>query len=1339
MKMMHHLIVAGLSGLCLKFSSKSRFFAATLAIFAPTAVFAIPSPELVLGSVSSLSQVLAVVFASLSGLGAVVATRLGFKPRANGTKYPTKLIVGLTLVAVALAVLNHWQWTTYKTEEQARLQATLLRPAQFSGTKIKDATLKETSFTAQTDHPQAITTDTAYALLSSGQARFFDIRETAENAMGTLPGATHVRFPDFRQSVPVQPGEQVVLFCHNGNRSSETCAELAKMGIDCRFIAGGIEKWIVEGRTFSDASVETLADLRAIPEYPGKTTLLNTADFTARLNSGDVQIVDTRYPGDFASGHLPGAINIPIRAMTTADLKARIATLAQKPTIAACYDRRSCFMGQVLGLELTQAGIPFEGRYTLPWEYFEAPAPKPHVAEWLAAQDATLWSAVIDAVSETLLWVHNRSHILLGLFGFALLSRLLVLKIAIKSERDQMVTRANQAELDQIKADHADDPARKARAVQGFYTRHGLTPMKNLIALAFLPVMMLGVSAAEQAAGSIVTPFLWLKDIGAPDGTYAIPAVFTLLAGVYLVWAVAKTRRQAYLWCGLGLPALMWMVTPLSAAANLYLCMSLLLLLVQRGYVTGDLPRLWARLRRPRRSLPDGIIPLGRSEALSNAGNKALRLSQMAEAGLPVPFGLVMRSDALDRYAALGDRQKDALAARLWAAAGKTPVAVRSSASHEDGAEQSFAGVFDSVLDVSEAKMRAALDAVNASFNSARAASYEGEASGHGNILIQQMVDADYAGVLFTQDPTAPGMTMVEWVEGCGEDLVSGRVTPATARFGRYTGLAAEEDSSHPFDLEPLLTLGKRIEQLFGAPQDIEWAYVNGQFRILQSRDITTLRIGSEAERARVAEWRAVLDRFEGAAPDTVILEQDEMSEVLPRPTPLSFSVMTGLWAPGGALDLACRSFGLPYRLPEGADAHLVRLFGKTYVDTALKQKLALDLSGGRARRLRKALRPTEASFRKHTLPALHDKLANWQAMDYAALPRHKLIEAIDQLHALFARDIYVEAEKINLLAAFAMGEATEAAAGDPALRSHLMQADLPHAPASLIASCRGAEAEPRALALMGHRAIFDYELSTPRYSEAPSLLFSLLEPDAAPLEAAAAPTGLPAELAETVDLAVMYQDLKEQAKHESLRVFAELRRALVALGEVTGLGDLVFHLTLEEVRLGDWSQPAPLRQQAGQRHSQDRACRDLAPQDARLTLRGCERLSMGAVQSAATTDSLGGTCVSGEGAVTGRLFRVADETTFGDDAFAGFQPGDIIVCRMVNPAWLPQVQQAGAVLSEVGGWLSHMAIVAREKQIMMLVGCAGLSTLVDGQALTVSDDGSITLADPEDQEALRA
>lgn len=1315
--------------ICFSFSVVATFLAVTA-----SQAWAIPSPELVLGSVSSISQILAVVAAGVTGFGALIAARLGFRSRPSAGRYPMRLVLGLAALAVGLALANHWQWQSHRSSELQRLQATLVRPAQFEGSVIKDADLKETSFSDQQTHAQGLTTEAAATLLAEGEVRFFDIRETAENAMGTLPGATHMRFPDFRQSLPVAAGDQVVLFCHNGNRSSETCADLAKLGIDCRFIVGGIEKWIVEQRPFSDGSVHGLSDLRAIPDYPNKTRLLNTEEFSSLSQTGPLQIVDTRYPGDFAAGHLPGAINIPLRAMTTSDLNAGLSALKPVPTVAACYDRRSCFMSEVLGLELSKAGIPFEGRYTVPWEYFVAPKPKPHIQNWLAQQESGYWDKAVAGLSRALLWGHGQSHLLVSLLVLALISRLMVLPIAIKSERDQIALRRNKASLDQLKRDLAADPLRKSRAIRDFHRKLGLTPLRNMAALLFLPVMMLGLQAAEHAAAGIVEPFLWIADLGAPDPLWIAPAMTCGLAAAYILLAIARTRRSALLWLGLGVPGLFILVQSLSAAGNLYLCMSLLGLLVQSGWISGTWARLWAR--RPRQTgLPQGAVPLQQTARLATAGNKALRLSQLAEAGFPVPPGVVLTQDFLSDFQSADTAGRTRMARRVWRRIGSSPCAVRSSASQEDGAGQSFAGVFDSVLNVEAGTFTKAVETVLASFQSSRAESYQKAGAGQDNILVQHMVQSTYAGVLFTQDPGAPGQMLLEWVEGCGEDLVSGRKTPGSARYGRFSGTCLpSEDPSPAFDPRDLLAMGRAIEALFGRPQDIEWAWTDGQFHILQSRDITTMAVGSAEDQAVAREWRGFFTRFADRNPQDLLLEQDEMSEVLPRPTPLSFSLATALWAPGGSLDLACRALGLAYDLPEGKDAHLVRLFGRTYADTALKRRLAMDLRGTGANRMRKQLQPVLDHFETEVVPRLHDRLQDWQALNYEALPLPKLLQSIARIERFFVTDIYVEAEKINLLAAFAMQEATEATRDRPDLRRYLMQAELTFSPASLLAQCErdGAEAEAQALDVMGHRAMFDYELAIPRYREAPGLLFTLLGSEQRATGPAPWPDHTPPALRQIIERAIACQDMKERAKHEAMRIYAELRRALKALAQQTGLGDLVFQLTFDEVLALERASLAQVQQMAEARLQQDRLCRDRAPNGAGLSLLDAERLSAGSLKPAGPED-LGGTCVAGSGQVTGRVFRVAEEDAYGDAAFAGFAPGDILLCQMVNPAWLPQVQQAGAVVSVVGGWLSHMAIVAREKDILMLVGAKGTEALTAGQVITVSDSGEISLA-AEDQ-----
>ena len=177
-------------------------------------------------------------------------------------------------------------------------------------------------------------------------------------------------------------GKTAILFCDNGNRSYQTCQELSALGIDCRFMVGGLEKWLAERRPLAAAKATSLADFRALPSYPNKAVLLDTPDVRGLVAHGAV-FVDVRYPGEFAAYHLPGAIDLPIRPTKSDELHARIAALPHRPIIAPCYDRRSCFYAQVLGFEVTQAGYDFRGRYTVPWDYFVPLAPRPYILKYL--------------------------------------------------------------------------------------------------------------------------------------------------------------------------------------------------------------------------------------------------------------------------------------------------------------------------------------------------------------------------------------------------------------------------------------------------------------------------------------------------------------------------------------------------------------------------------------------------------------------------------------------------------------------------------------------------------------------------------------------------------------------------------------------------------------------------------------------------------------------------------------------------------------------------------------------------------------------------------------------
>jgi pyruvate, water dikinase len=278
---------------------------------------------------------------------------------------------------------------------------------------------------------------------------------------------------------------------------------------------------------------------------------------------------------------------------------------------------------------------------------------------------------------------------------------------------------------------------------------------------------------------------------------------------------------------------------------------------------------------------------------VARAGGKGASLARMTALGLPVPPGFVVPSDAL--VAALGDggaelraalpdaaraqavvarAQPPAEIATAYEALGDDPpVAVRSSACAEDSEAASYAGQQETYLHVRGGQ--AVLDRVRdcwASFFSERAIFYRGRKGSLDDlgmaVVVQRMVQADVAGVLFTCDPVRGrrDRMVVEAVLGLGEAAVSGAVTPDHYVLKRDGTVKRAKVSRQPFAIVPLAgggteerelgaeggepkldedqlrelaRIGDDLERRLGGPQDIEWALEGGEVYVLQARPVT--------------------------------------------------------------------------------------------------------------------------------------------------------------------------------------------------------------------------------------------------------------------------------------------------------------------------------------------------------------------------------------------------------------------------------------------------------------------------------------------------------------------
>lgn len=173
-------------------------------------------------------------------------------------------------------------------------------------------------------------------------------------------------------------------------------------------------------------------------------------------------------------------------------------------------------------------------------------------------------------------------------------------------------------------------------------------------------------------------------------------------------------------------------------------------------------------------------------------------------------------------------------------------VAVRSSAICEDSKENSFAGQFETILNVDKTNLIESIDKCFKSSNEINVKEYAIEKNVPENqmkvaVIVQEMINGDISGVMFTKNPINNNKEIViEFVKGLGEKLVQGEETPSQViieddKIKQYLG---EKFLKENVIIE-LANIAAKIEEYFGMPQDIEWTIKNDIIYVLQARPIT--------------------------------------------------------------------------------------------------------------------------------------------------------------------------------------------------------------------------------------------------------------------------------------------------------------------------------------------------------------------------------------------------------------------------------------------------------------------------------------------------------------------
>ena len=236
-------------------------------------------------------------------------------------------------------------------------------------------------------------------------------------------------------------------------------------------------------------------------------------------------------------------------------------------------------------------------------------------------------------------------------------------------------------------------------------------------------------------------------------------------------------------------------------------------------------------------------------------GGKGANLVRMAKAGFRVPPGIILTTHLLSSKSGQNLSELERIINKAVSSFSPwTQWAVRSSGVAEDGDQSSFAGQHETFLNVPCHELaQRVLDCLD-SAHSPHAASYcekmNNLASEGMAVVIQAMVNARCAGVLFTRHPVRPDVNriVVEGIPGLGDDLVSGRRDPDRMELSRAgkslecISLIQNYQCLEAVGAELFAETACRMERVLGSPQDVEWAFDGQTLWLLQTRPITTLK-----------------------------------------------------------------------------------------------------------------------------------------------------------------------------------------------------------------------------------------------------------------------------------------------------------------------------------------------------------------------------------------------------------------------------------------------------------------------------------------------------------------
>jgi pyruvate,water dikinase len=752
-------------------------------------------------------------------------------------------------------------------------------------------------------------------------------------------------------------------------------------------------------------------------------------------------------------------------------------------------------------------------------------------------------------------------------------------------------------------------------------------------------------------------------------------------------------------------------------------------------------------------------------------GGKGYNLARLARYGFRVPRGGVLPAGAPLSEIRNGLE-------RLGLADVK--VAVRSSATGEDSARASFAGIHRSFLNVSgAAAIEEAAHGCIDSLDTPEAIAYRRRMGFRDEevrcaVVVCEMVDARSAGVAFSCDPATGrrDLILIDAAEGLGEAVVSGRVNPQRMIWRNRCGVLSRQGGGVPSGPggallpapveEELAHLVWRVHWALGEgqdPQDIEWAYDGEHLWLLQARPVTRLpRTGWPETAALPRYWSTanLKDTLPG-----VICE-------------LSWSILSDIV--GEVLWAAPKAAG--YKMPPGME--VVRRFqGRVFFDLTMMQWAfydalgilpadAVKVVGGHQPEIPVPPGPLKGpAGRRRILAGLRllRQVWNYPAKARPAIESHfnyqRSLQPVDwssrsraELQVVMAQIATVQNSFLPV-AGLANGSsgpwqlALDGLVKDAGLIARLQAGAGGVASAEpgyrLYEIAQGRSTLEDFLRDFGHRGVYESNVENPRWAEDPAWILEQVQrirenpPARDPRETAAEVrrqaereleqrfgwrTPLLRWLVGRLRAAMAVREYAKSALISlalpSRRIDLEIGRRLVAAGRLDSpeqTFDFAF-IDLECWIRGYWDGAGARELARDRSQRRERWLTETAPD--LITEEPDGRLAVTAHPPASLPESGAFSGISVSPGTARGAARIVHRPT---DA-AHLRQGDILVAPSTDPGWTPLFLRAAAIVMETGGFLSHGAIIAREYGIPAVANIPGiLNALQDGEPITV--DGS--------------